>query len=184
MQPARQDLPVTPGTTYRDIVRLMQPEFAYHAITQIAGAPVLFTVPAHGLAADWLVWVRGVAGMPAANAEPQRQNPHRAKRLDQDTLEINNLSADGLNPTGGQLIYRLPVDLAGAAVAMRFLDKAGAELLALSLGSGLVIIGPGTIARELTPAQTGLLRGACLTYEFDVIYADGTVTRYYDGAIT
>ena len=65
MQPARQDLPVVPGTTYRDTVRLMQPDYAYKLITQISGAPAVLSVPQHGLAGDWPVWVRGVAGLPA-----------------------------------------------------------------------------------------------------------------------
>ena len=116
MQPARQDLPVVPGTTYRDTVRLMQPDYAYKLITQISGAPAVLSVPLHGLAGDWPVWVRGVAGLPAINREPPNALPHRAKRLDENTLEVNAVSAEGARPEGGQLIYRLPVDIAAAEV--------------------------------------------------------------------
>ena len=182
MQPARQDLPVTPGTTYRDTVRIMQPVYMYRAITAIAGAPAVFTVPAHGLDSDWPVWIRGVSGMPEANREPFKQLPHRATRLSADSLEINALSASGLTPAGGQLVYRMPVDLSGASIEM--VVSHGIEpLLTLQLGAGLASPAPGTVTRVLTPAQTLLLTGDDLGYAFDVTFADGTVTRYFQGAI-
>lgn len=179
MQPASQHLPITPGTTYRDTVRLMQPTFVYRTITAIAGAPAQVTSPAHGLASDWPVWVRGVTGMPDINRVPPNQLPHRAAFINADTLELNALSADGLNPKGGQLIYKAPVDLAGASVQMRF-ERGGTELLVLSLGTGLGQPSAGTITRELTPTQTAQLTGAW-TYTLDVTFSDGTVTRYFQG---
>lgn len=177
MQPVQQSLAIVPGTTYRDTVRLMQPVFAYRDVTAIAGAPAVLTVPAHGLVGDWPVWVRGVRGMQAINREPGT-NPHRAKVVDADTLRINALSADGLQPQGGELIYRLPIDLAGASVAMVF--EAGSEAFTLTLGSGLAAPSPGTITRELTPAQTALLVGGW-TYRFDVTFSDGSVIRFFEG---
>lgn len=179
MQPACQHLSIIPGTTYRDTVRLMQPSYTYRPITAIAGAPVVLTVPAHGLTGDWPVWVRGVTGMPDLNRVPPNQLPHRARYVSGDSLEINALSAEGLNPAGGQLIYKDPVDLTGAAVQMRF-ERDGAELLVLSLDAGLALPAAGTISRELTPAQTVLLTGAW-TYTLDVTFSDGTVTRYFQG---
>lgn len=179
MQPACQHLPIVPGTTYRDTVRLMQPAFAYRAITAIAGAPVRLTVPDHDLASDWPVWVRGVTGMPDLNRVPPNQLPHRARFVSSTELEINALSAVGLNPAGGQLIYKLPVDLAGATVQMRF-ERGGVELLLLTIGEGLAMPSAGTISRELTPAQTALLTGDWV-YTLDVTFADGAVTRYYQG---
>ncbi len=180
MQPAREDLPIIPGTTYRDIMRLMQPEFSYPPITAIAPSTsgVRLTV-AHALAGDWPVWVRGVIGMADLNRDPRTALPWRAKRLDADTLEINALSGAGLQPRGGELAYKLPVDLTGATVAMRF-TRDGQELLTLTLGNGLASPSPGTITRELTPDQTALLTGAW-QYTLDVTFSDGTVTRYYEG---
>lgn len=180
MQPARLDLPIIQGTTYRDTVRLMQPEFSYLPITAIAATPsgVRLTVE-HGLAGDWPVWVRGVTGMPDLNRDPRAALPWRAKRIDASTLEINALSGTGLQPRGGELVYKLPVDLTGAAAAMRF-TRDGQELLTLTLGSGLASSAPGTITRLLTPAQTEQL-GADWQYTLDVTFSDGTVTRYYQG---
>lgn len=179
MQPACQNLSVVPGTTYRDTVRLMQPTYAYHAISAIGGAPARLTAPAHGLEGDWPVWVRGVAGMQDINRSPANQLPHRAKFIDANTLEINALSAEGLNPVGGQLVYKVPVDLTGASVEIRF-ERDGTQLLSLSLGQGLAQPSAGTITRELTPAQTALLTGAW-SYTLDVTFSDGSITRYFHG---
>ncbi len=182
MQPARQDLPVTPGTTYRDTVRIMQPVNAYRSITSIAGAPAVFTVPAHGLDSDWPVWVRGVQSMPEANREPFQQLPHRAKRLDADSLEINQLSATGRAPRGGELIYQLPVDLTDAAAWLSVYR--GTELLfELTAGSGLTMTAPGTLTRTMTTEQTALLTGVSLHYTFDIQYPGQTTVRYGEGAI-
>lgn len=182
MQPARQDLPVTPGTTYRDTVRIMQPEFAYHAITGIEGAPVQLTAPGHGLFSDWPIWVRGVQGMTELNREPARQLPLKAKVVNPDVLEINSMSAAGLRPSGGEIIYRRPVNLAEAAASM-VVYQAGLPLFTLALGSGLSITGPGTIQRVLTAEQTSQLIGEDLTYTLDVTYAGPTLTRYFTGSI-
>lgn len=180
MQPARLDLPIVPGTTYRDTVRLMQPEFVYPPITAIAASTsgVRLTVD-HDLESDWPVWVRGVTGLSDLNRDPRSALPWRAKRIDASTLEINALSGAGLQPRGGELVYKLPVDLAGAAVTMRF-TRAGQEVLMLTIGSGLASPAPGTITRELTPAQTELLDTGW-QYTLDVTFSDGTVTRYYQG---
>lgn len=183
MQPARQDLPVVPGATYRDTIRIMQPVFVYRDITGIAGAPVVLQVPVHGLASDWPVWVRGAVGMSDLNREPQRQWPHTGKRLDDDTIEINALSAADLRPKGGQLIYRKPVDLSAALVSMEI--RRGDDLvLLLGIGTGLRVSAPGTIERVITASQTELLTGEDLTYALDVIYANGpTITRYFTGTV-
>ena len=180
MQPACVDLPIVPGTTYRDTVRLMQPAFVYLPITAITPGEsgVRLTVD-HELAGDWPVWVRGVTGMPDLNRDPRAALPWRAKRIDASTLEINALSGAGLQPRGGELVYKLPVDLTGATVTMRF-TQAVQELLTLTLGNGLASPAPGTINRLLTPAQTELLTGEW-QYTLDVTLSDGAVTRYYHG---
>lgn len=180
MQPARQDLSVIPGTTYRDVIRIMQPEFVYRDVSGVSGAPALLTVVAHGLADAWPVWVRGVQGMPDINREPFKQLPHRAKVIDADTLEVNALSASGLRPVGGQMIYRRAVDLTDAAPVMRVYRDA--ELLfSLVVGAGLTITTVGTVTREISAAQTALLTGEGLHYAFDVAYGAVTVTRYCEG---
>lgn len=179
----RVDICVVPGTTYRDVATIMQPVNAYASVTSIAGAPVIVTAPGHGLTADWIAWMRGVVGFPLINREPGVQAPHKVKYLTPDTLEINALSAVGFNPVGGQLIYQLPVDLTGATMQERFYVD-DVLVLTLTLGAGLEVTAPGTVAKEMTPDQTALLVGTRVSYVFEVTFADSTVTRYFEGLVT
>lgn len=184
MQPAKHDLHIVQGSTLRDTLRLMQPRYEYRPITALGGSPLRLTVD-HGLPGNWLAWVEGVNGMQGVNRSP-RENPHRVTVVDEDTLEINALSAFGLNPSGGQLIYKPPVDLAGATVRMQIRAQiGGAVLLELTTANGgLAITGPGTITRTISAAQTAALTWTDGVYDLEVEYADGTVQRYLQGAVT
>ena len=174
MKPTKQNLAVVAGTTYRDTVRLMQPVWVYKPITSISGAPVQLVVPDHELPDSWPVWATGVSGMPAINRDPVRQSPHRGSRLDANTVVIHGLSATGLKPTGGELMYRLPIDLTGCTVRMRIGD------LLLTDGAGLTVHAHGTVERELTPEQTQALADGW-QYSFEVEFADGSLIRFFEG---
>ncbi|ENY9739613.1 hypothetical protein ACF57I_006559, partial [Pseudomonas aeruginosa] len=155
-------------------------------ITQIAPtAPVRLTIPGHGLPGTWLAWIDGVQGMSELNRARLRQLPHRVVSIDDDTIEINLLSAVGLAPLGGQLIYQPPVDLTGAEVRMQIrAEPGGTVLMTLALGSGLEIAGAGTISREISASATAALMWSSAVYDLDVTYPDGTVHRYYSGPIS
>lgn len=184
MQPAKLDLKIVQGSTLRDTLRLMQPRYEYKPITGISGAPVRLTVE-HGLPGSWLAWVQGVSGMPALNRST-KERQHRVDVIDAATLEINALSAHGLTPTGGMLIYKPPVDLSGATARMQIREQMGGQVL-LELtteNAGLAITEPGTIARTITAAQTAALTWADAVYDLEVQYPDGTVQRYLQGAVT
>jgi len=185
MQPAKHDLHIVQGSTLRDTLRLMQPRYEYRPITAIGGSPVRLTVD-HGLSGDWLAWVEGVNGMQGVNRSPRTESPHRVTVVDAATLEINALSAFGLNPSGGQLIYKPPVDLTGATARMQIRAQVGgAVLLELTTANGdLAFTGPGTITRTLSAAQTAALTWTEAVYDLEVEYADGTVQRYLQGAVT
>lgn len=184
MQPAKHDLHIVQGATLRDTLRLMQPRYEYRPITALGGSPLRLTVD-HGLPGNWLAWVEGVSNMQGVNRS-QREKPHRVAVVDAATLEINALSAFGLNPSGGQLIYKPPVDLTGATVRMQVrAGLGGAVLLELTTeNGGLAITGPGTITRTLTATQTAGLTWTAGVYDLEVEYADGTVQRYLQGAVT
>ncbi len=184
MQPAKLDLHIVQGSTLRDTLRLMQPRYEYRPITALGGAPLRLTVD-HGLPGNWLAWVEGVSNMQGVNRSP-RERPHRVTVIDADTLEINALSAFGLNPTGGQLIYKPPVDLTGAKARMQIrAGLGGALLLELTTETGgLAITGPGTLTRTMSAAQTAALTWTDGVYDLEVEYADGTVQRYLQGAVT
>ena len=184
MQPACVDLSIISGATYRDTVRLMQPRYEYRPITALGGSPLRLTVD-HGLPGNWLAWVEGVSNMQGINRST-RERPHRVTVIDADTLEINALSAFGLNPNGGQLIYKPPVDLTGAKARMQIrAGLGGALLLELTTETGgLAITGPGTLTRTMSAAQTAALTWTDGVYDLEVEYADGTVQRYLQGAVT
>lgn len=185
MQPAKLDLHIVQGATLRDNLRLMQPRYEYRPITALGGSPLRLTVD-HGLSGDWLAWVEGVNGMQGVNRSPRTESPHRVTVVDAATLEINALSAFGLNPSGGQLIYKPPVDLTGATARMQIRAQVGgAVLLELTTANGdLAFTGPGTITRTLSAAQTAALTWTEAVYDLEVEYADGTVQRYLQGTVT
>jgi len=184
MQPAKLDLHIVQGSTLRDTLRLMQPRYEYRPITALGGSPLRLTVD-HGLPGNWLAWVEGANGMQGVNRST-RERPHRVIVVAADTLEINALSAFGLNPSGGQLIYKPPVDLTGSKARMQIRAGLGGALL-LELNTengGLAITGPGTLTRTLSAAQTAALTWTDGVYDLEVEYADGTVQRYLQGAVT
>jgi len=184
MQPAKLDLHIVQGATLRDTLRLMQPRLEYRPITAIGGSPVRLTVD-HGLPGNWLAWVEGATGLQGLNRST-RERPHRVTVIDESTLEINALSAFGLAPSGGQLIYKPPVDLTGATARMQIrAGIGGALLLELTTeNGGLTITGPGTLVRTLSAAQTAALTWTEGVYDLEVEYADGTVQRYLQGKVT
>lgn len=185
MQPANVPLCLIPGTTHRSILRVMQPQFVYREITVIdAAAPVRLTVPGHGIPTDsWHCWLTRVQQMPELNREPIRQLPHKVSVIDADTLEINRLSATGLSPRGGELVYQPPADLSGADVVMQIFDRAGGQLLLeLGLGSGLEITGPGTIERAI--GADAVIPANASWYWIEVRYPGGAEYRYWQGAVT
>lgn len=185
MQPAKHDLRIEQGSTLRDSLRLMQPRYEYRPIASLGGSPLHLTVD-HGLPGDWLVWVEGVSGMQGINRSPRTEKPHRVKVIDPATLEINALSAFGLSPSGGQLIYKPPVDLTGATARMQIRAQlGGAVLLELTTENGaLAITGLGTITRTLSAAQTAALTWTDGVYDLEVQFPDNTVQRYLQGAVT
>ncbi|WP_313105067.1 hypothetical protein [Stutzerimonas nitrititolerans] len=184
MQPANHNLHIVQGATLRDTLRLMQPRYEYRPITAIGGSPLRLTVD-HGLPGHWLAWVEGANGMQGLNRS-LRELPHRVTVVDAGTLEINALSAFGLAPSGGQMIYKPPVDLTGAQARMQIRSGIGGGLL-LELtteNGGLAITGPGTITRTLSAAETAALTWTEGVYDLEVEYADGTVQRYLQGKVT
>ncbi|WP_448681358.1 hypothetical protein [Pseudomonas nicosulfuronedens] len=177
------------GATYRDTRRIMQPPKEYRPLTAISStAPVRLTVNDHGLTGDWLAWVIGTTGLPDLNREPQRQLPHRVEVVDENTLEINRLSGAGFKPEvgAGQLIYQPPVDLTGstARLVIREREDGGNQLLEISTGNGITATGPGTLTVEISVESTEALTWTAGWYHLEVVFADGTVSRFFRGPVT
>ncbi|WP_313462457.1 hypothetical protein [Pseudomonas nitroreducens] len=189
MQPACMPLRLVRGATYRDTRRLMQPPKEYRDIQAIASdAPLRLTVPAHGLASDWLAWVIGTTGLSELNRDPARQLPHRVEIIDADTLEINSLSGVGFKPAAGagQLVYQPPVDLtdATAKLIIREAEEGGATLLELTTGAGITHSAPGTLVVEITAAASAAISWITGWYHLEITFPDGTVSRFFKGPVT
>ena len=179
MQPARLDLRVDKGATFRAVLRIMQPSLIYKAITAIAAtAPVRLTV-AHELPTDWPVWVEQAQQLQALNRAPLRTTPHMASVIDASTLEINTINAAGTNAKGGQLVYQAPLDLTGATAVLQLLDDgADAGTLPVTVNAG------GWVDVDLAAAETAALGWAARDYVLDITLASGEVLRAFAGTVT
>jgi|GEM_PF-359046 len=179
MQPARLDLRVDKGATFRAVLRIMQPSLIYKTITAIAAtAPVQLTV-AHELPTDWPVWVEQAQQLQALNRAPLRNTPHMARVIDVSTIEINTINAAGTNAKGGQLIYQAPLDLAGATAVLQLLED-GAEVgtLPVTVNAG------GWIELNINAATTEAFDWTVREYVLDVTMPGGEVIRAYAGAVS
>lgn len=180
MQPARLDLPLIQGATFRQILRIMQPELAYRPITAIAStSPVRLTV-AHDLPTDWPVWVRGVAGLPALNKEFPRALPHLAQVVDAGHVDINPIAATGVLPKGGELSYYRPVDLTGVTATLQVLDASGAQLLSLAP----TVYAGGWVEVLLSDEQTAALTWQSGSWLLDLDFPNGERLRAATGQAT
>src|SRR5690606_41936601 len=105
MRPANTPLCLTPGTTHRSTLRIMQPTWVYKPVTGIeASAPVQLHVPDHGIESDSWHWrLAGGQHMPELNREPPRERPQRMRVVDVETHDINHSSATGRKSRGSEL---------------------------------------------------------------------------------
>ncbi|WP_314408932.1 hypothetical protein [Pseudomonas kuykendallii] len=184
MQPARLDLPVIPGTTNRQPLLLMQPSYLYKPIAAIQRtAPLLITVPGHGLPPEWPVWFEDVVGWSELRSDKTRQPFRMARVVDADTIELNGLNGINQKASGGVLVYQPPVDLTGCTGLLRITSNDGAVLDLTTENGGLVIQGPGQLLVVITPAQADVLALARSDYWLDLTMSDGTVMRWLHGDV-
>lgn len=186
MQPARLDLRVIPGTTVRKPLRLMQPEYQYRAIASIAkSAPVQITVPGHGLPGeDWPVWIEGVSGYQGINRAKETEPFRLAQAVDQNTVAFNALNGASHNGSGGWLVYRPPVNLAGCTGLLRITWADGTTLELTTENGGLVVAGLGRLMLILTATQTAALNQRTGTFLLSITDTQGDVTPWAEGAVT
>ncbi|MCQ4271085.1 hypothetical protein NA655_08630 [Pseudomonas kuykendallii] len=184
MQPARLDLPVIPGTTTRQPLLLMQPSYLYKPIAAIQRtAPLLITVPGHGLPSEWPVWFEDVVGWSELRSDKTRQPFRIARTVDADTIELNGLNGLNQKASGGVLVYQPPVDLTGCTGLLRITSKDGAVLDLTTENGGLLIQGPGQLLVVITPAQADVLALARSDYWLDLTMSDGSVMRWLQGDV-
>jgi hypothetical protein len=182
MTPARLDLHVIQGSTLRKPLLMMQPVYQYKPITAIqATAPLLLTVPAHGLVGSWPIWIEGVSGWSELNKDKTREPFRLAKVVDANTLELNSINGLGRSGSGGVLVYQAPVDMTGCSAQMMVRDAAGALLLDLSTANGRLVFGDGRIVITLTAAETAAITWTKGVYDLELTMSNGEVTRWAQG---
>jgi hypothetical protein len=182
MTPARLDLHIIQGATLRKPLLLMQPVYQYHAISAIQQtAPLLLSVPAHGLVGSWPIWIEGVSGWSELNKDKTREQFRLAKVVDANTLELNSINGLGRSGSGGVLVYQAPVDLTGCSAQMMVRDASGALLLDLSTANGRLVFGDGRIVITLTAAETAAITWTKGVYDFELTMSNGEVKRWAQG---
>lgn len=152
MQPIRltQPLYLIRGATFRQAFLMQQPTINYKDITGGQSFPLELKVPGHGLVNGWPIWVEGVTGIPELN-RPYGGQPLFGEVVDVDTLRFSTIS--GINrprPTGGKIIFNLPVDLAGATAKVELLDLAEPSEVLIST----VVDAGGTVTISMAPGDT------------------------------
>ncbi len=107
------------------------------------------------------------------------------KVIDQDTLEVNVIDASGAKPSAGRLIYLPPLDLTGVTGRLLVRPEIGAApMMELTTANGgLVIDGLGLLRIHLSAAATAILGWARATWDPELTFTDGTVTRFAQGEV-
>lgn len=184
MQPAPLNLSVVPGSPFVKPLLLMQPVFAYRAISAVQKtAPLLVSVPNHGMPTEWPCWIEGSDGWPVLNRDKLKERFRVAAAIDADTLEFNDLNGTQHSASGGHLVYRLPVVLVGASASLTISDHSGLLVSLSTGGGGLAIADAGVLTLSLTGEQTAVLSGKRASYSLSVTMADGSVNHWLKGDV-
>lgn len=135
------DISIIAGTSLSVVLRWETDPIIRKQITGISfatGAPRI-TIAGHGLKDGWRVAVAGVKGPTELNAEdPARirsSDYNRATVVDDDTIELNGISAAGFKAwiSGGFVQWSTPMSMAGFTGVIRFERCHGGTLLASNL---------------------------------------------------
>lgn len=187
MKLQRLTITVRRGSAEAIPIRIESSEWRYASITNIAqSAPVGITAPAHGIPDNWRGAVMNVRGPTVLNAEnnpPTDRELRVMRRVDADTLEINDLNGAGLRPyvSGGQIAFRAPLDLSQyIAARMNVRDKVGGALLAnYTTDSGRLEIDPGNEALwlRLQEDDTLALTRPSNVFDIELIRGNGDPDR-------
>ena len=177
-------------------IRIESSAWAYAGITAIAqSAPLRVTAPAHGIPDGWRVAianVKAVGDFAAQNNPPKDSDLHPVTVADADTIEFNaiNGAAFRAHTSGGQLAWRLPIDLGQYESArMNVRDKVGGALLAsYTTGTGeLEIDGANTaLWLRLSEEQTIALGNRSRVFDIELIRYNGDPERVcaFDSTLT
>lgn len=188
-----QDLVIRKGSTFSVVLRWESLPYVYKIITNITkAAPAVITAAGHGVPNGWRVAVMSAGGMRQINVKnnPPRENEFRqATVVDPNTIELNDVNSLDFNAytSGGALIYRSPVDLAGATARMQIRETAEDTdiLFSLTTENSRIVIDPNakTITLKILAVDTDDLTFLTGVYDLEFVAADATVTSLLQGAV-
>jgi len=165
-------------------IRVESDVLVYKPITGIAAsAPISITAVAHGLKDGWRAAVMnsGVPEIDIAWDDPIDDELRRITLIDVDTVEFNDVNGISFTTyvSGGQLVYREPLDLS-QFVEARMNVKAsvsGPVLATYKHTTGELLIDLVTQALRLTldTTDTAALTAGKRVFDIELIRADGSV---------
>ena len=183
------DLEIKQGSTFQRIVRYEKEPFLFAPITAIlVRTPARFTCTSHGIPDDWRVALVGMTGAKAAAVDfpPTDDEFYVSKKVDTNTVEINELvSADLGKTAGGSLCYYTPVSLTAATARMQIKDKVGGtELMLLNTTNARLVLDAvaSTISIVIDAADTGAITWLRGVYDLELEVA-GVVYPVLDGTV-
>lgn len=157
MQPAQLNLRITRAATWRKLLTIMQPQYAYKPITSInKTAPLTLTVEHELPTPNWPIWIEGSTSS-ELNTDKHRQRFRMASVIDEQTIELNGINGHSIKATGGYVVYQLPVDFYGCTAVLAITAAHSASpIIELTEAAGLEL-GNGFINVALTAEQVQLL---------------------------
>lgn len=182
---AGKDITIRRGSTFRWVIRVEQPQIVYVPISAIdRTAPVRLHAVGHGLADGRRFLVVGAKGLTLLNAKntpPRATDYHRAKVVDVDTIEVNNVNAvnAAAYAGGGTLMYNAPLDLTGYEIRMQAREAADSPNVVFSASTtdGKIVTRPDGMSALLTLPEslTAAIAVSSAVYDVEFVAADGSV---------
>jgi hypothetical protein len=123
--PAKINYRIYQGSTFSETFRWESATKIYKSITNVTkAAPVVLSVPAHGIKNGWRFRVTNVNGMKEINTV-NTESYYFASNTTSDTITINDINSLGFTTytNGGVIEYNQPVDLAGFTARMQIREK-------------------------------------------------------------
>lgn len=184
--PDTHDITIRQGSTFTRIFKYSQPQFSSAAITAITKAgQAVVTAVAHGIPADWKVWVVGVLGMTKLNHKSSYlRDPdwaYYAYYVAPNTIRLDvDTSALAAYTSGGELLYHPPMNLTGftARMQIRKTVQDTAIVHTLTSENGGIILGgaSGTVELNIPAATTATFTFDEAVYDLELISPTGTVS--------
>lgn len=198
----KADLALCKGKTFSEVFRWGQERLVYRTIATASNtAPLVFaTSIAHGLTTGWPYRIQGAEGM--EGEDPQTKLPlklntdvgiyREALVIDATQIEINEIDATDFSayvPNSAQLVYHLPVDIAGYTARMQVRETADSDTVVLELtteNGGITVNNTTkTITLTATAAATSALAEMRGVYELEMIVgSEVTLLSYGDFEIS